>query len=160
MQDSKKRHRCKEQTFGLCGRRQRWGDLREQHWNTYIIICETDRQVQCMRQVLRAGALGWPWGMGWEGRWEGGLGWGTHVHPWLIHLNVLQKPLQYFKVISLQLKLINLQKKFRISKTQMLLRISGWGSDFEKISRRSCEEILITNWWVQDWQRFPLEGKS
>ena len=49
--------------------------------------------------------------MGWEGRWEGGLGWGTHVHPWLIHLNVLQNPLQYFKVISLQLKLINLQKK-------------------------------------------------
>ena len=22
--------------------------------------------------VLRAGALGWPWGMGWGGRWEGG----------------------------------------------------------------------------------------
>ena len=56
--------------------------------------------------------------MGWEGRWEGGLGWGTHVHPWLIHLNVLQKPLQYFKVISLQLKLINLQKK--ISESQNL----------------------------------------
>ena len=56
--------------------------------------------------------------MGWEGRWEGGLGWGTHVHPWLIHLNVLQNPLQYFKVISLQLKLINLQKK--ISESQNL----------------------------------------
>ena len=25
----KKRHRCKEQTFGLCGRRQGWDDLRE-----------------------------------------------------------------------------------------------------------------------------------
>ena len=24
-----KRHRYKEQTFGLCGRRQRWDDLRE-----------------------------------------------------------------------------------------------------------------------------------
>ena len=31
-----KRHRCKEQTFGLCGRRQGWDDLREQHWNMYI----------------------------------------------------------------------------------------------------------------------------
>ena len=30
--------------------------------------------------------------------------WGTHVHPWLIHVNVWQNPLQYFKVISLQLK--------------------------------------------------------
>ena len=25
------RHRCKEQTFGLCGRRQGWDDLRDQH---------------------------------------------------------------------------------------------------------------------------------
>ena len=31
----------------------------------------------------------------------GWLGWGTHVHPWLIR--VWQKPLQYGKVISLQL---------------------------------------------------------
>ena len=27
-------------------------------------------------------------GMGRGGRWEGGSGWGTHVHPWLIHVNV------------------------------------------------------------------------
>ena len=33
-----------------------------------------------------------------------GLGWGTHVHQWLIHVNVWQKPPQYCKVISLQLK--------------------------------------------------------
>ena len=45
--------------------------------------------------VLRAGALGWPWGMGWGGRWEGCSGWGTHVCPWLIHVDVWQKPLQY-----------------------------------------------------------------
>ena len=75
------------------------------HWNLYIIICETDRQFRfnAWDRVLRAGALGWPWGMGWGGRWEGGSGWGTHVHPWLIHVNVWQKSLQYCKVISLQL---------------------------------------------------------
>jgi len=28
----------------------------------------------------------------------------THVHPWLIHVDVWQKPPQYCKVISLQLK--------------------------------------------------------
>ena len=38
-------------------------------------------------------------------------GW-THVHPWLIHVNVWQKPLQYCKVISLQLN--KLIKKKRI----------------------------------------------
>ena len=63
-----------------------------------------------MRQVLRAGALGRPRGMGWGGRWEGGAGWGTHVNPWLIHVNVWQKPLQYCKVISLQLIKINEKK--------------------------------------------------
>ena len=64
-----------------------------------------------MRQVLGPGALGRPRGMGWGGRWEGGSGWGTHVNPWLIHVNVWQKPLQYCKVISLQLIKINEEKK-------------------------------------------------
>ena len=64
-------------------------------------------QVGCMRQVLRAGALGRPRGMGWGGRREGGSGWGTHVNPWLSQVNVWQKPLQYCKVISLQLIKIN-----------------------------------------------------
>ena len=36
---------------------------------------------------------------------------GTPVNPWLIHVNVWQKPLQYCKVISLQLIKIN-GKKF------------------------------------------------
>ena len=50
-----------------------------------------------------SGIRGRPSGIGWRGRWEGGSGWGTHVYPWLIHVNVWQKPLQYCKVISLQL---------------------------------------------------------
>ena len=64
-----------------------------------------------MRQVLRPGALGRPRRMGWRGRWEEGLAWGTHVNLWLIHVNVWQKPLQYCKVISLQLIKINEKKK-------------------------------------------------
>ena len=69
-----------------------------------------------MRQVLRAGTLGRPRGMGWRGMWEGGSGWGTHVNPWLIHANVWQKPLQYCKVISLQLIKTN-EKKAQIKAT-------------------------------------------
>ena len=45
--------------------------------------------------------------MGWGGSWEGGSGWGTHVNPWLIHVNVWQKPLQYCKVVNPQLIKIN-----------------------------------------------------
>ena len=69
-----------------------------------------------MRQVFRAGALGRPRGMGWGERREGGSGWGTHVNPWLIHVNVWQKPLQYCKVISLQLIKINEKKFFELKK--------------------------------------------
>ena len=101
-----KRHRYIALSFGLCGRWWGWDDLREEHWNMYIIICETDHQssFNAWDRVPRAGALEWPRGMGWEGRWEGCSGLGTYVYPWLIQVNVCQKPLQYCKVISLQLK--------------------------------------------------------
>ena len=45
-------------------------------------------QAGCMRQVLGPGALGRPRGIRWRGKWEGGSGWGIHVNPWLIHVNV------------------------------------------------------------------------
>ena len=76
-------------------------------------------QVGCMRQVLRPGVLGRPRGIAWNGRWEGGSGWGIHVNPSLIHANTWQKPLQYCKVISLQLIKIygrNKQTKVMYSK--------------------------------------------
>ena len=45
-------------------------------------------QVQCMRQ----GACGWYTGMTQRDAlgWEVGSGWGTHVYPWRIHVNVWQ----------------------------------------------------------------------
>ena len=64
-----------------------------------------------MIEVLRPGALGRPRGIGWRGRWVEGSGWGIHVNPWLILVNVWQKPLQYCKVTSLQLIKINEKKK-------------------------------------------------
>ena len=54
-------------------------------------------EVGCMRQTLGPGALGRPRGIRSRGRWERGLGWGTHVNPWLIHFNVWQNPLQWKK---------------------------------------------------------------
>ena len=77
----------------------------------YQVWNRSPAQVGCLRQVLRASALGRPRGMGWRGSWEGESGWGTHVNPWLIHVNVWQKPVQYCKVISLQLIKINEKKK-------------------------------------------------
>ena len=39
-----KRHKCIEQSFGLCGRGQGWNDLGEWHWNMYNIIHEMNCQ--------------------------------------------------------------------------------------------------------------------
>ena len=47
------------------------------------------------------GAQGWYTGMtqgiGWGGKWKGASGWGTHVHPWWIHVNVWQNQYKIVK---------------------------------------------------------------
>ena len=58
-----------------------------------------------MHETRCSGLVHWDDPEGWDG--EGGSEWGAHVHAWLNHVNVSWKPLQYCKVISLQLKLIN-----------------------------------------------------
>ena len=96
-----KRHRCIEQSFGhwekaMVG----WSERIALKHVYYHMWNRSPVQFSAWDRVLRAGALGWPWGIGWGGRWEGVSGWGTHVHPWLIHINVWQKPLQYCEVFQ------------------------------------------------------------
>ena len=59
-----------------------------------------------MRETGHSKPVFWDNTEGWDG--EGAGRWfrdkGTCVHPWLIHVNVWQKPPQYCKIISLQLK--------------------------------------------------------
>ena len=100
-----KRHRCIEQSFGLCGRGRGWDDLGEWNWNMYNIICETNRQSRfdAWYWMLGAGALGWPRGMRWEGG-ERGFRMGNKCTPVVDSYQCMAKPIQYCKVISLQLK--------------------------------------------------------
>ena len=92
-----------------------------------------------MRQVLRAGARGRLRGIGWRARWEGGSGWGTHVNPWLIHVNVWQKLLQCFKVISLQLIKINEKK---LQKNSWLQSPSAVIVTVSTVSPSICHEVM------------------
>ena len=62
-----KRHRCIGQTFGLYGRRWGWDDLREQHWNIYIIKCETDHQSWLDAWGKCSGLVHWDDPEGWDG---------------------------------------------------------------------------------------------
>ena len=124
----KKRHRCIEQTFGLYGRRWGWDDLRELHRNMYIIRCETDRQSRLDAWDKCPGLVHWDDPEGWdgEGSGRGRSGWGTHVNPWLIDVNVWQKPLQYCKVISLQLIKINEKKTHFDKKMEIYINAHRW----------------------------------
>ena len=106
MQDSKRDTDIKNRILDIVGEAE-GGMIWENSIETYILSCEIDDQAKfdAWKKALKAIALRQPREMGWDGE---GRGWGvqnrgTHVHPWLIHVNVWQKPPQYCKVISLQL---------------------------------------------------------
>ena len=65
------------------------------------------KQITSPGWMHETSAQGWCTGKTQRDQAERGSGWGIHVNPWLIHVDVWQKPLQYCKVISLQLIKIN-----------------------------------------------------
>ena len=73
-------------------------------WENGIEICiiSYKKQITNLGSMQGTGCLGlvhWDDLEGWcwvGGRWDGGLGLGTRVYPWQIH--VLAKPIQYGKV--------------------------------------------------------------
>ena len=73
------------------------------------------KQVTSPGWMHEISAQGWCTGMtqrdGMEREAGGGIGKRNHVNPWLIHVNVWQKPLQDCKVISFHLIKINEKKK-------------------------------------------------
>ena len=56
-------------------------------------------------RMLGAGARGLSREMIWGGRWEGGSGLGTHVHPWQIHVNVWQNQYSIVKQNKVKIKI-------------------------------------------------------
>ena len=74
----KKRHRCTEQTFGLCGRRQEW-DFRENSIETSII--SRVKQITSPGWMHETSAQGWCTGKtqrdGMERETGGGIGMGN-----------------------------------------------------------------------------------
>ena len=118
-----KRHRCIEQSFGLCGRGRGRDDLGEGHWNMYNIIHEMSLQSRfdAWYWMLGAGALGRPRGMVWRGKRKEGSGWGTHVDLWRIHFDIWQN----------QYNIVKLKKKKRMLEWVAISfsRVSSWPRD-------------------------------
>ena len=119
-----KRHRCIEQSFGLCGRGRGWDDLGEWHWNIYNIIYEMSRQSRFDARywMLGAGALGRPRGRVWGGRREEGSGWETHVYLWQIHFDIWQNQ---YNIVKLKNKKTQILLCCSVAKSCVTLRPHG-----------------------------------
>ena len=146
-----KRHRCIEQSFGLCGRGRGWDDLGEWHWNMYNIIYEMSCQSRFDARywVLGAGALGRPRGMIWGGRREEGSGCGTHVYLWWIHFDIWRNQ---YNIVKLKNK-IKLKKKESKKWQDLNLKWTQFG-DIDFIYYEIYVTYLIYIQWYL-WQR-PL----
>ena len=83
-----KKHRCIEQSFGLCGRGRGWDDLGEWHWNMYNTICETNHQSRFKAGYRMLGARD----MG------GGFRMGNTCTPVADSCWCMAKPIQYCEV--------------------------------------------------------------
>ena len=123
------------------------GMFRENSIETSIL--SRVKEITSLGWMHETSAQGWCTGKtqrdGWGGRWEGGSGWGTHVNPWLIHVNVWQNPLQYCQVISLQLIKINRKKESAVQHR-------GWGFDpwsgsWDPTGHRATK-LLHHNYWA------------
>ena len=139
-----KRHRCIEQSFGLCGRGREWDDLGEWHWNMYNIIYETSRQSRFDARywMLGAGALGWPRGMVRGGRREEGSGWGTRVYLWWIHVDIWQNQYNIVKLKNTIKKNVKKKKERKSIHTESLVsNASKWDTGLytkEEEDERNC----------------------
>ena len=145
----KKRHRCTEQTFGLCGRRQGWDILREQHWNKYTIKGETDHQPRLDAWDRCSGLVQWEDPEGWDG--EGGGrgdrdGEHMYIHGWFMsmygkkHYNIINK------VISPQLIKINEKKNLNANKRCYVGKNMHSNKQWN-LELRVTMHILGLSWW-------------
>ena len=90
------------------------------YWVTHIFTFSVSLKEAIVKQITSPGGMHESSARAWctgktqrdwvEREVGGGSGWGIHVTPWLIHVNVWQKPLQYCKVINIQLININEKK--------------------------------------------------
>ena len=89
--------------------------------------------------------------MVWGGRWEGGSGLGTHVHPWRIHVNVWQNQYSIVKLNKVKIKKIFLKKEGTGNGERK--RYTQLNAEFHRMARRDkktslselCKEIEENN---------------
>ena len=93
----------------------------------------------------------------WDGRWEGGSGLGTHVHPWLIHVNVWQNQYSIVKQNKVKIKIkkkksrdIALPTKVRLVKA-MVFPVVLYGCESWTVKKAERRRIDAFELWC--WRR-------
>ena len=133
-----KRHRCIEQSFGLC-----WG--RGMIWGSGMETCI----ISYKKRITSPGSIQDPWG-GYTGMTQrdgtgrevgGGFRMGNTCTPVADSCWCVAEPIQYCKVISLQLNKFKLKKKKRTSREEKL-----W-PPFSSSERYSKIHVVDFNWW-------------
>ena len=107
-----KRHRCIEQSFGFCGRGRGWdegGMIWENGTETCILsYVKHITSPGSMHDIGFSGLVHWDDPEGWDGEGSGrGFRMGNMCTPMADSCQCMAKPIQYCKVIRLQLKFFN-----------------------------------------------------
>ena len=114
--EQKKRHRCIDQSFRLCGRRRGWDVSREQHRNMSIIQGETDHSPGWMHETsARTWCTGKTQRDGVEREVGGGIGTGNTCKPMAVTFQCMTKSTTIKKIIIIKKKMLpdtNLPKIF------------------------------------------------
>ena len=97
-----KRHKYKEQTFGLCGRRWGWDDLMNSIETCILPYVKQMTSASSMHEAGNSKPVLWD-NPEWGGRWVGASGWGDTYTSMADSCQCGQKPPQYCRVTSLKL---------------------------------------------------------
>ena len=135
-----KRHRCIEQTFRL-QERERVGWFGRMALKHVCYQVRNELPVYVRYRIQDA----WGWCTGMIQRddmgWEGGSGLGTHVHPWLIHVNVWQNQYSIVKQNKVKIKI----KKKTIGKNLKKKKLVLWNIINQLSPKQTKKRLQITN---------------
>ena len=116
-----------------------WEKVRVGCFKRTACILSRVKQITSPGWMYEISAQPWCTGKTQKNRVERGSGWGIHVTPWLIHVNVWQNPLQCCEVISLQLIKINEKKSVKERKRQV---------------HKNGEELLSNHIYIMHMENF------
>ena len=96
----------------------------------------------------------------WGGRWEGGSGLGTHVHPWLIHVNVWQNQHSIVKQNKVKIKIKKKIAAMKPEESLVLLKHNGKEGLLSLDLRSQCPCIQLWKDMTGQLEALSIRGSK